>query len=31
MACALGALLLAATLALYAVYQRFTRTGVSLG
>ncbi|OXI98244.1 polyamine ABC transporter substrate-binding protein [Burkholderia sp. AU33647] len=31
MACALGGLLLAATLVLYAVYGRFTRTNVSLG
>jgi putative spermidine/putrescine transport system permease protein len=31
MACALGALLLAATLLLYVVYGRFTRSNVSLG
>ncbi|WP_059826517.1 ABC transporter permease [Burkholderia ubonensis] len=31
MACALGGLLLAATLVLYAVYNRFTRSNVSLG
>ncbi len=31
MACALGALLLAATLVLYMVYARFTRSNVSLG
>ncbi|WP_010120001.1 ABC transporter permease, partial [Burkholderia oklahomensis] len=31
MACALGGLLLAATLALYALYGRFTRTQLSLG
>jgi putative spermidine/putrescine transport system permease protein len=31
MACALGGLLLAATLALYAVYSRFTRSKLSLG
>jgi putative spermidine/putrescine transport system permease protein len=31
MACALGALLLAATLLLYVVYGRFTRSSVSLG
>jgi len=31
MACALGALLLAATLALYVVYGRFTRSQLSLG
>jgi putative spermidine/putrescine transport system permease protein len=31
MACALGGLLLAATLVLYAVYGRFTRSNVSLG
>jgi ABC-type spermidine/putrescine transport system permease subunit I len=31
MACALGALLLAATLLLYVVYGRFTRANVSLG
>ncbi|WP_277048128.1 ABC transporter permease [Caballeronia mineralivorans] len=31
MACALGALLLAATLVLYAVYGRFTRSQLSLG
>jgi putative spermidine/putrescine transport system permease protein len=31
MACALGGLLLAATLVLYAVYGRFTRTNLSLG
>ena len=31
MACALGGLLLAATLVLYAVYSRFTRSSVSLG
>jgi len=31
MACALGGLLLAATLVLYAVYGRFTRSQVSLG
>ncbi|MDR5802233.1 MULTISPECIES: ABC transporter permease subunit [unclassified Caballeronia] len=31
MACALGALLLAATLVLYVVYGRFTRSNVSLG
>jgi putative spermidine/putrescine transport system permease protein len=31
MACALGALLLAATLMLYVVYGRFTRSNVSLG
>ena len=31
MACALGGLLLAATLVLYAIYNRFTRSNVSLG
>ena len=31
MACALGGLLLAATLVLYAVYGRFTRSNLSLG
>ncbi|HKT94425.1 MAG TPA: ABC transporter permease, partial [Paraburkholderia sp.] len=31
MACALGALLLAATTVLYFVYGRFTRTQLSLG
>jgi putative spermidine/putrescine transport system permease protein len=31
MACALGALLLAATLVLYVIYGRFTRSNVSLG
>ncbi|WP_164721292.1 ABC transporter permease [Burkholderia stagnalis] len=31
MACALGGLLLAATLVLYAIYGRFTRSNVSLG
>jgi putative spermidine/putrescine transport system permease protein len=31
MACALGALLLAATLVLYAVYRRVTKTELSLG
>jgi putative spermidine/putrescine transport system permease protein len=31
MACALGALLLAATLLLYMVYGRFTRSSASLG
>lgn len=31
MACALGGLLLAATLVLYAIYGRFTRTNLSLG
>jgi putative spermidine/putrescine transport system permease protein len=31
MACALGALLLAATLALYAIYRRVTKTELSLG
>jgi putative spermidine/putrescine transport system permease protein len=31
MACALGALLLAATLVLYAVYRRFAKLDVSMG
>ena len=31
MACALGTLLLAATLVLYAIYRRVTKTELSLG